>query len=285
MGIKEMIPNKIRESLRKFQLNLFWMLNLRPNFIMLDNKLKMFLDKGDSVGYSLNEYEPFAIELIRKTTNKGDVVIDGGASLGYFTLRFADGVGKNGKVYAYEPNENNVPILLDSITANKFNDRVSIIQKALTDKEGEGELYVAPGAGSSVMYDEGRFSNIQRVKTTNIDSYFANKRVDFIKLDIDGCEVYALKGAKETIQNNKRMKMLVEFSPSRIVDTGHKPEDLINLIKNYGFKIYCVNEVDYRLEEGDLDKALESCKIMKEGTKWGHYVNLFCVKGEKDGVD
>ena len=282
MWIKDMIPNKIREGLRKFQLNLYWLLKLRPKFIMLDHKLKMFLDKGDSVGYSLEDYEPFAVEVIKKIIKKGDVVIDGGASLGYFTLRFADIVGKNGKVYAFEPNDNNIPILLDSITTNKFNDRVSIIPSALTDTNGEGQLFVAPGAGSSVMYDEGRFSKIQKVKTQTIDSHFANKRVDFIKLDIDGSEIYALRGAKKTIENNPKIKMLIEFSPCRIMDTGHQPEDLLNLLEEYGFSVACVNEVNKTIEKGDIDNARKVCNEMKEGTRWGHYVNLLCIKSKKE---
>ena len=281
MRVKEMIPNKIREGLRKFQLNLYWLLRLRPSFIMLDGTMKMFLDKGDSVGYSLEEYEPFAVKIIKKHIKKGDVVIDGGASLGYFTLRFADIVGSNGEVFAFEPNGNNIPILLDSINENKFNDRVRLIQAALTDTDGEGELFVAPGAGSSVMYDEGRFSKVQRVKTQTIDSYFANKRVDFIKLDIDGSEFYALKGAKETIQNNPNIKMLVEFSPQRIIDTGHQPEDVINLLKEYGFKIFCVSEGDKNLEEGVIN-VFKLCELNKEKTRWGHYVNLLCIKEKKE---
>jgi len=282
MKFKEMIPNRIRENLRKFQLNLSWILRLRPSFIILDHKLKMFLDKGDSVGYSLNEYEPFSIQIVKKAIKKGDVVIDGGASLGYFTLRFADTVGKNGKVYAYEPNNNNIPILLDSIESNNFHKRVRLINKALTDMEGEGELFVAPGAGSSVMYDEGKFSKTQKVKTITIDSYFKNKRVDFIKLDIDGCEICALKGARETIKNNPHIKMLVEFSPSRIVETGNKPEDLINLVREYGFDIFCVNEVSKTLESGDLFNAHKMCGIMGDGTRLGHFVNLFCIKKKKE---
>ena len=282
MGIKEMLPNGLRHNLRRIQLNLSWILGLKPKFITIDNKLRMYLDKGDSVGYSIGDYEPIAKREVKKYIKKGDVVIDCGASLGYFTLLFADLVRKEGKVYAFEPNENNFPYLCKSLLHNKFLNRVELCLGAITNKDGEGVLFVAPSAGGSVMYDEGRFSKKEVVPVHKIDTLFKDKKVDFIKMDIDGSEIRALKGARETIKNNPHLKMLIEFSPSRIVDTGNKPEDLINLIKDYGFKIKCINEASGDLEPGDVYNAKRVSDCNKEGTKWGQYTNLLCVKkGEK----
>ena len=278
MGIREMLPNGLRELLRRMQLNLVWLLGLKPKFITLDNNVRMYLDRGDSVGYSLEEYEPTAKNTMKKYIKKGDVVIDCGASLGYFTLMFADIVGKEGKVYAFEPNENNFPYLNKSLLFNKFLNRVELCLGAISDKEGEGVLFVSPSAGSSVMYDEGRFSKKVIVQTYTIDSLFKDKKVDFIKMDIDGSEIRALKGARETIKNNPHIKMLIEFSSSRIVETGNKPEEMINLLKEYGFKLRSVNEAEKKIEQGDIYNAKRVSKCNLEGTRWGQYTNLLCVK-------
>jgi hypothetical protein len=65
------------------------------------------------------------------------------------------------------------------------------------------------------------------MKIICLDSLFATSRVDFIKMDIQGSELLALKGLSKTIANNPRLRMMLEFSPLCLTQANADPRDLL----------------------------------------------------------
>lgn len=136
---------------------------------------------------------------------RGNVVIDGGANQGVFTTAFANYVGPDGHVIAVEP----MPYAVDHIKNNcRINDlsNVTVFQNALSDREADVTLDFSRGVGAaSITNDYGGADTID-VTTATIDAIVAEcgvDKVDFIKLDIEGAELLALHGARDTIAQSR----------------------------------------------------------------------------------
>ena len=133
------------------------------------------------------------------------------------------------------------------------------------------------------MYDEFTRGDVPiEVETTTLDEYFkdVNRKINFIKIDIDGSETRAIKGAKK-LMGLKDIKMIVEFVPSRIRDSGLEPQEFLDLIKEQGFKkIMAVDEQNRKLYPAEVNKLLKKCEDLKKlGEKGqGEFINLICEK-------
>jgi len=85
--------------------------NLKSDFVEIDGN-KIFLDENDSLCLSINGiYDEFETDIIKKEVHHGDVVMDIGANIGYFTIILAKLVGDEGKVFAFEPDPTNFELL------------------------------------------------------------------------------------------------------------------------------------------------------------------------------
>jgi FkbM family methyltransferase len=146
----------------------------------------------------------------------GDIVIDGGGYWGDTALYFAQIVGPAGRVVSYEFEPSNLEALHYNLSLNpQLANRVDVVSSALWDRVGE-ELNVHHfGPGTSIRPD-----GEAQASTDTIDALVARgdvERVDFIKLDVEGAELRALRGAEET---------LLRFRPRLAIAAYHKPDDL-----------------------------------------------------------
>lgn len=206
---------------------------------------KMFLDSKDSLRLSIyGIYEEFETKLIKKQIKQGDIVLDIGANIGYYTLIFAKLVGKNGKVYAFEPDPTNFAILKKNVEINGYKN-IILINKAVSDKTGKLKLYLCnDNKGSHSIYpcDNRKFVEIDSIK---LDDFFSNYngKIDFIKMDIEGAEYSAVKGMSNLLRKNEEIKIISEFAPMNLKRSGIEPEEYLKLLHNYGFKITKTSEV------------------------------------------
>jgi tRNA G37 N-methylase Trm5 len=103
---------------------------------------KMYLDSKESLDLSIyGVYEEYETDLIKKEIDRGDVVLDLGANIGYYTLLFAKKVGDEGRVYAFEPDPTNFSLLKKNVEINGYRN-VVLIQKAVSNKNGKLKLYL-----------------------------------------------------------------------------------------------------------------------------------------------
>lgn len=97
-----------------------------------------------------------------------------------------------------------------------------------------------------------------------------NKRLDLVKLDVEGAEGLLIQGAEETIKFNKDLKIIMEFWPEGLRNSGSKPEDLLLQLKMHNFKIKVI--LDRALIE--IDQINEIIKMADNRTA----VNLYLEK-------
>ena len=103
---------------------------------------KMFLDSVDTFHLCTNGYhEPIETDLIKKHVKRGDVVLDLGANIGYFTLILPRLVGEEGKVFAFEPDPENFALLKKNVEINSYQN-VVLVQKAVSNRNGKATLYL-----------------------------------------------------------------------------------------------------------------------------------------------
>jgi FkbM family methyltransferase len=243
----------------------------RTNFAEVQGH-KMFLDHKDSLYLSLNGvFEPFATKCVKKIIKKGDVVLDIGANIGYYTLIFAKLVGNSGKVFAFEPEPKNFALLVKNIEINGYKN-IICVKKAVSDENGTIKLYLSESnMGDHRIYNSHDSRKAVKIETVRLDDYFKDYkgRIDFIKMDIQGGELKAIKGMDYFLRKNGCRKMLTEFWPNGIKNSGSNPQQYINLLLKYGFDIYKVNEEKEKLELANIPELLKS----KENDQ-----NLLCVK-------
>jgi FkbM family methyltransferase len=262
---------------------------LKPEFTIIDNQ-KMYLDKWDSLDLLENRvYGELDTKIVKKIVKTGDIVLDLGANIGYFTILFAKLVGINGKVIAFEPELKNFKILKKNISENKFNN-VILENKAVSDKNGMSVLFTGTkSSGANRIYEpkkaqEWREKEKQQefekkeIETVSIDTFLIQKKikyVNFIKMDIEGGEFFALKGMKDVLKNPD-LKIFMEWDRPALEDSGIKPLEVLELLKQENFIVYYVHDKKNKLELADEKKLLTS-DTYKIKT-----INLLCTKKPYD---
>jgi FkbM family methyltransferase len=159
----------------------------------------------------------------------GDHVIDAGGCWGDTALYFADRVGEQGRVHTFEFMPENLEILRRNLALNPaLSQRIAVVPRALWDKSGEALHYFANGPATSLKkaWQDSEDNNDHEcpfVNTITIDDFVSEGKlphVDFIKMDIEGAELSALKGAEETIRT---------FKPKLAISLYHRDTDFIEI--------------------------------------------------------
>lgn len=190
----------------------------------------------------IKKWEPFTTELVKRELKKGQIAIDIGASIGYFTNLFARCVGKLGKVYSFEPTPNQFPYLLSNIKVNGYNEIVKAFNIAAWDKNEDIEM---PPIDKKFICKARKIDDILEEEKV--------KNIDFIKIDVDGSEPQVLKGLLKTFKNNN-LKMIFEWYPDYIQKCGGNPKEVKDIIEKY---------FNYEIIKGDYEGS--------------NHCNWFCI--------
>jgi FkbM family methyltransferase len=148
-------------------------------------------------GCWLGTYERHMQRLFREHIRPGATVFDVGANAGFFTLLASKLAGDSGRVYAFEPLPRNLDFLERHIALNELAN-VHVEALAIAATSGEAHFRIAHHASMGGLSEEGDL----RVVTASLDDLIASGRAkhpDFIKMDIEGAESDALRGAKELL--------------------------------------------------------------------------------------
>jgi FkbM family methyltransferase len=173
-----------------------------------------------------------AARAIERLAGPGDVVIDGGANIGIWTLVAASVVGSGGAVHSIEAAPATAAMLRRNVEVNGFR-HVQVHELALAEKEGELEFTVfEAGSGYSSFAPEAG-GRVVRVRTTTLDDLTAGlDRIGLVKLDLEGAEVRALEGAQRVLREH-RPALVIELEPDHLARQGATVEQLEGLLAGY----------------------------------------------------
>jgi len=248
---------------------------LKSDFVEIDGH-KMFLDSEDTLGLSTDGfYDPFETEIAKKEVGEGDVVLDIGANIGYYTLIFAKLVGKNGKVFAFEPDPDNYALLEKNVQINGYQN-VILIQKAVSNKTGKIRLYLSEdNKGDHRIYNsyENRIS--VEIEAVTLDDYFRdfNRKINFIKMDIQGAEPGAFQGMCNLLKKQQSIKIIAEFWPLGFQRFGIDCQEYLKLLVEYGFSLYQLNKRKKEIKPANMTELLKIYTPEKD-----NFANLLFVK-------
>ncbi len=170
---------------------------------------------------------------------KGDFVIDAGGCWGDTALIFAKKTGNTGKVFTFEFFKDNLDILKANFSYNKnLAKNIILTEQPLYDKSNI-YLYLNHACADITTLTEKK-NNSNKYKTISIDDFVKNnkvKKIDFIKIDIEGCELKALYGAINTLKT---------YKPKLAIASYHKYDDYYEIPKflnelDIGYKFYFAN--------------------------------------------
>ena len=247
-----------------------------PNYI-IHNGNKFFLDKDDSIHYSLAEDEsstPNHIsKLIHNACAEGNIAVDVGANIGWHTLQYAKLVGSKGKVFAFEPVSENFELLKRNVSENNYKN-ISCIQKAVSNQVKKATMEISSRIGDHrIIQNKTSEKPTIQVDCTTLDNFFKEKnKVDFLKIDAEGFDFFVLEGAKQIIEKNQNIIIFIEFNPYLLNLNNVEPKKLVDLLVNLGFTLYDV-ENSNNVEPSTLSDIL----MYDDGDKT-HLTNLLCVK-------
>ncbi len=184
-------------------------------------------------------YEPATMKVLKKYLKEGSTFFDVGAHIGYFTVAGSRLVGDKGKVMAFEPFERNFTILRNNVLLNKAVS-VTLVQVALSDAEGEGELHISPtNSGDGRMFPCAGHMEKQPVLCMPLDKLHSRTPVDLIKVDVQGWEIRVVKGMLELLKLNcpRGLRVLIEYWPYGLRAAGESPLELFVLMESAGYKV------------------------------------------------
>lgn len=213
---------------------------------------RLFIDtKNDSYKhvYFLGEYEKVISNIFRRLVEPGDVCLDIGANIGWYTTLFQKLVGSGGQVHAFEPVPHIFKHLGRNVKLNSPPDNVTVNNLALGNEERDVELHVfadMPDGHSSIStFDHSDFDTFTS-KMIALDSYLSNRKIDnvsIVKIDVEGAELMALQGASKLFEQQRPPIFEIEMALATSKGFGYVPNDLIEFIRSKAdYDFYAIDE-------------------------------------------
>lgn len=177
------------------------------------------------------------------------LLIDVGASTGSYTLLAA--LLASLEVIAFEPALLTFEVLKRNIQLNLLSDRVTAVQAAVADYDGEGVLHVIDPPSQIALSQLGgvphhtKHGHGETVPVVTLDIYLKTDppHIDLIKIDTEGSELLVLRGAEQTI-HRYHPALLIEVNPQNTAGYGYAPQAITDLLAAWGYAIQKVGGVD-----------------------------------------
>ena len=172
-------------------------------------------------------YEVETVDFLENNIKQGATCYDIGGHVGYISLIMGKLAGKSGKVFTFEPRPINISFIERHISINHVKN-VSLLKTGLSNYEGSAKFDLDTGTGTGKISNNGTLE----IKVQSLDKLYDDGQIDgpsFIKMDIEGEEVKALKGAEN---------LLKKYMPVLNISTHGQDihKNCIEFIKSLGYK-------------------------------------------------
>lgn len=186
------------------------------------SKERVTLSSGIQMELELNEYlqaqlylfgtfEPATVKVLKRLLKSGDTVLDIGANVGYIALEMAKHIGASGKVFAFEPDTKNFALLKRNLDLNP-DCNIEPIPLAVSEANAPLRLYKSiidfNDSAHSTLPSEKHSVDFIEIPATTIDDFVQSRgvqKLNVIKIDIEGAEMSAFKGMRQTLSRFRPM--------------------------------------------------------------------------------
>ena len=234
------------------------LLNLRyaskvPKVINLCN-MHLNLDEGIQREMYLGTYESIQSSWFKKYLRCGDVVVDIGASFGWYTTLSESLVGSNGKIFAFEPSPISNEVIESMIKDSRLTN-ITLVKSAVGDSKGNIQLFMPTISylhSPSILMSETSYIplDVDIIKLDDYEPIKSIKKIRLIKIDVEGYEPNVLKGMMGLIKEGKVEYVMCEFNSYWLKQNNTTPEELHHTFVQLGFVV--VEKTELKTDCKDL---------------------------------
>ena len=182
---------------------------------------------SDDLYCVMPEREGDVNELILSCLKEGDIFIDVGANVGYYSVLVGKIVGENGRVISVEPIPSTAKVLNFNLKLNHLKN-VEVIQRVLWSNNRTMTMHVPKDFfGMASVYKPPGVVDLLAVKGMTLDRILEIPKVDLLKIDAEGSEHQILKGGIKTLEKTRNI----------ILEASTKKDEIIRFLKEEGFRI------------------------------------------------
>jgi FkbM family methyltransferase len=223
----------------------------------IDNKkleVSYRLDPNGPIGaviQSQGSYEPEVSLFLMRVLRDGDLFVDIGAHVGYFSILAAKLVGEKGQVLSFEPEDINFVHLQSNVALNDLYN-ITLFKRPVAEKIEMRSFYInSDGDGGHALWDPGLFPGNERskaksqprnVETITLDAVLsdkvAKKLPKIIKIDTEGAEKTVLEGGRDMLEKGRIPFVICELHEFGLREMGASQDELRSFMRNYGYETY-----------------------------------------------
>ncbi len=203
------------------------------------------IDETSQMLFVGGNYDPNEMCFLEDILKPGMVFIDIGSNIGLYTLFASRLIGEEGTVIAVEPSKRELLRLKANLKLNRCKN-VKVISTAISDCSSTGELLIADEEHSghntfgNFSYPSVFIQGKQMIKKKKLDDLIDElslNRVNVIKIDVEGHELFVLKGALKTVKRFKPI-LLIELFDRALELQGCNSNQVLELLRQLGYYIY-----------------------------------------------
>ncbi|MBI3536081.1 MAG: FkbM family methyltransferase [Chloroflexi bacterium] len=222
--------------------------------------LKFLLDPLEAIQMNLlyrDSFQPEVMDWVKRSLSADTLFVDAGANVGIHTLIAADyyraqlGATDQPRVLAFEPNPIIFAQLEENIRLNQLNSFASAFPHAISDQDARANFFLSSAENSSASslaalgpahLHTGEFIQVQTVALESVVEKIAGgRKIGLIKLDIEGAELGALRGAYSLIARD-RPRIILEVHPTLMHAFGYSFADIFDLLWGCGYEIFRIKK-------------------------------------------
>jgi FkbM family methyltransferase len=244
--------------------------------------------------FFFNIFEPEITEYVKHALSPGDIFIDIGANVGYYSLLAGKLVGSTGKVFAFEASPRIFAMLQDNL---KLNNMCNVLAKnvAITETPGHVAVYIGDGEnlGATTIIPEVASRGMTEIEAivpglplSDALSPELIQRARLIKIDVEGAEWDVLQGLRKLLPRlSERTEFIVEIDHLALSERGVDVIEFLRMFQSVGLAPFIVpNEYGVRFYLDRRRRALrpvanwEDCSSELGGREIGDLIFRRCSR-------
>jgi len=213
-------------------------------------------------------WEPYETSLLVSRLKPGDVFVDVGANIGYFTILAASLVGEQGQVFAFEPDPANFALLTKNSIHNSLQSSIHAVLAGLSVTNESGNLYLSednlgdhkiyPGQGSRKSLSIELLDGADYLRRQLLQANLS--QISMIKIDTQGSEYQVVAGLMPLLLELPSVpSILIELTPYSLRQAGFSGRELIELLARLNQTFWIVDHIEHRLVVSSSEELAKWC--------------------------